>query len=134
MLQWNDCRFTTWIRIKPINQPRKHPTSSPARAGQRALGCEHRADLQARHADVPEHAELASARQHLARQTARESEQTDADGGRLQRVGHGERAVEDPQAQAADLAGLRELHALASRQLRAHSRFDLLRRDTRLQP
>jgi hypothetical protein len=53
---------------------------------------------------VPKHAELAPPGEHDRADARREPEQADEDGDGLQRVGHRERAIENPQRCGLDLA------------------------------
>jgi hypothetical protein len=89
----------------PRTRPRPAPT--PVQTG--AFGGDDGEDLAPRQAEVGEQAEFLPARQHLRREARGDAEQADRDRDRLQPVGDGEAAVEDPQRRRADLARRREL-------------------------
>ncbi len=66
---------------------------------------QHGADLSARHAEVAQHAEFAPPCRRQRREARRHAGEADADRHRLDQVGDQEGAVEDGQADAANLAG-----------------------------
>ena len=116
MLQWNDWRLTTKMRIRLISHPSARPTTSPMPLTDQSFGRQHGGDLPPRDADVPQHAELAPPREHQRAERRRQADQAERDRGRLQRIGHRERAVEDAQRHGTDVAGRRERRARRPRQ------------------
>ena len=90
------------------HEAERQPDREADAADHEALGGEHRGDLAPRHAEVPQHAELATAREHQRAERRRQARESDDDRDREQRIRHRERAIEDAQRERADLAGRRE--------------------------
>ena len=108
MLQWNDCRFTTWIRIRLMTR-RARARPRAERADGEALGRQHGADLPLGSCRGGAASELAATREHQRAEARREAGEPDHQRDELEHVGDRERAIERLQRALPDLARRGEL-------------------------
>ena len=110
--------------MRLIANPSPQPTPSPIELTARPSVASIARDLAPRHPEMAQHAELAAARKHERAERRRESGETDHHGSELERIGHGERAIEHPQRRLADLLGPRDFESLAARNGGADRRLE----------